>query len=67
MTSTAVATFAFDMSPGRVVKIHGRPWFVAPDVCRVLAMPLTKGATQYLQRLSEDEKRPIMPCYRQRG
>lgn len=45
-----------------MVDIGGEPWFLATDVCRALSLPFGNGAGgvgQYLQRLSDDERRLI--------
>lgn len=37
--------------------IDGEPWFVAVDVCKCLGFPASRGATMYVAKLDEDEKR----------
>ncbi len=44
----AIRNFAFHEDLVRVVPLEGRPWFVAPDVCRVLDL---KNVTRSLGRL----------------
>ncbi|GLS43733.1 BRO-N domain-containing protein [Methylobacterium brachythecii] len=57
----ALSTFDFNTHTIRAVTMDGDPWFLAADVCRVLAMPLDKGVGKYLGNLSADEKRPVTP------
>jgi prophage antirepressor-like protein len=49
-------TFDFKENPVRVVDRDNQPWFVAPDVCRVLEIGNT---TEALRSLDEDEKTTI--------
>lgn len=52
-----LATHHFESKPIRVVTgTDGEPWFVAPDVCRVLEM---SDVTSALRVLDEDEKGPL--------
>jgi prophage antirepressor-like protein len=39
------------------VELDGEPWFVSTDVCRALAMDLSRGAYQWLRGVGDDEKR----------
>lgn len=50
---TALVSYQFDEAPVRVVMIAEEPWFVANDVCKILALPNT---TMALKRLDDDEK-----------
>lgn len=45
----------------RVIEIDGEPWFVAADVCRVLALPVAKGVYSHLLKLGADEKQRVTP------
>ncbi|MGR6497973.1 BRO-N domain-containing protein [Pseudomonas fulva] len=53
IAATSVIPFDFRGHSVRVVSIHGEPWFVAADVCRVLDVVNT---TQAMQALDEDER-----------
>lgn len=53
-----VIPFDFETNAVRVVLVDNAPWFVAPDVCRVLDH---KNPTVALRRLDEDEKRLVDP------
>lgn len=46
-------SYQFDEDPVRIVMLADEPWFVANDLCRVLAV---KNARDALGRLDEDEK-----------
>lgn len=48
-----VQLFNFKSNQIRVVEIEGAPWFVAADVCRVLALDNT---SYVVKRLGDDEK-----------
>lgn len=49
----ALLSYQFDEEPVRVVMIAGDPWFVANDICRVLALTNPRKA---VGDLDEDEK-----------
>ena len=53
---TAAMPFSFESKPVRVIEQMGEPWFVAPDVCRVLEI---SDVTSALRALDEDEKGPL--------
>lgn len=53
MTNHSINTFNFGVNPIRVVVLEGDPWFVASDVCAVLAIANARDA---LGRLDEEEK-----------
>lgn len=44
-----LATFAFKNAPVRIVDREGNPWFVAADVCRILALGNTSRAVSSLK------------------
>lgn len=50
---TALLSYQFDEDPIRVVMIAGDPWFVANDICRVLALTNPRKA---VGDLDDDEK-----------
>lgn len=43
----------------RTIDIESDPWFVAADVCRALDLDVSHGTTNYVGRLTRDEKRVI--------
>lgn len=51
--NTALIAYTFEDEPVRVMLIAGDPWFVANDLCRVLAIANSRDA---LGRLEPDEK-----------
>jgi BRO family, N-terminal domain len=50
---TALLSYQFDEEPIRVVMIAGDPWFVANDICRVLALANSRKA---VGDLDDDER-----------
>lgn len=66
-TMTHTTTFSFTRGDNDIViirstQIDGEPWFVAPDVCRALALPVggpAGGASRYLSRLDAAERQVV--------
>uniref|UniRef100_UPI00286E7A3E BRO-N domain-containing protein n=1 Tax=Novosphingobium sp. TaxID=1874826 RepID=UPI00286E7A3E len=50
---SALLSYQFDEDPVRIVMIAGDPWFVANDICRVLALSNSRKA---VGDLDEDER-----------
>lgn len=57
MAALDLSVFAFDSNAVRVLNRDGEPWFVAKDVCEVLAIQWKgAGSTGSLAALDDDEK-----------
>lgn len=50
-----IQIFKYENNDVRTVEMNGEPWFVLKDVCRVLAMDVSK-IKQVSDRLDADEK-----------
>ncbi|EPC4382922.1 BRO-N domain-containing protein [Escherichia coli] len=63
-SSDDISVIKFEAAKVRIVKINGKPWFVAKDVCAALELSNSRMA---LQDLDDDERNTVTLTYGIRG